>query len=195
MQTTSRNVGRPSAGRKRKPRSGPECRPVPCSGWSGVNDGRIQQRWSRYWRRCAAANEGLRMSAIHTFEVPGRPRAKQSARAVRTLNGIRFFQPAAVENYHGRVAALARAEIQTPLAGPISLRLSIVLQTPSSWSKKRRAALNWAVVAPDLDNSTKALMDGLNGIAWHDDRQVVKLVVEKHYGNRDAVVISLKELP
>lgn len=31
----------------------------------------------------------------------------------------------------------------------------------------------------DVDNYAKALLDGLNGIAWHDDIQVRRLTVEK----------------
>lgn len=128
------------------------------------------------------------------FEIPGRPRAKQSARAVRTQNGVRFFQPANVENYCGRVSALARLAIPEPIAGAVSLRLSIVLRTPTSWSKMRRAQLNRATVLPDLDNAAKAVMDGLNEIAWINDKQVTELSVEKHYGDRDAVVVAVTEL-
>jgi Holliday junction resolvase RusA-like endonuclease len=130
-------------------------------------------------------------AVIYQFEIPGKPRAKQSARAVRTANGVRFFQPGDITNYHGRVSALARQVIPAPLEGPIYLRLSIVLRTPTSWSKKRKATLNHAITRPDVDNATKALMDGLNEVAWADDRQVVDLHVEKHYGNRDAVIVTI----
>ena len=105
---------------------------------------------------------------------------------------MRFFQPTTVENYHGRVGAFARQAIPTPLEGPIRLSLSVVIMTPKSWSKKRQAVLNYATTRPDLDNVTKALMDGLNGVAWHDDRQVVELSVEKHYGNRDCVIVTVE---
>jgi crossover junction endodeoxyribonuclease RusA len=30
----------------------------------------------------------------------------------------------------------------------------------------------------DIDNSIKAVCDALNGVAWHDDRQVVRVVAE-----------------
>jgi crossover junction endodeoxyribonuclease RusA len=33
----------------------------------------------------------------------------------------------------------------------------------------------------DVDNLAKAFLDGLNKIAWHDDRQVTSLLVEKFY--------------
>lgn len=32
---------------------------------------------------------------------------------------------------------------------------------------------------PDVDNFAKAILDGLNGRAWHDDKQVRPLVLDK----------------
>jgi Holliday junction resolvase RusA-like endonuclease len=34
----------------------------------------------------------------------------------------------------------------------------------------------------DVDNAAKAVLDALNGVAWEDDSQVQRLVVEKSYG-------------
>lgn len=33
----------------------------------------------------------------------------------------------------------------------------------------------------DIDNLAKSLLDGLNGIAWYDDMQVSRLILEKEY--------------
>jgi len=40
-----------------------------------------------------------------------------------------------------------------------------------------------ALVVPDLDKITRALLDGLNGIAYADDKQVVALVATKAYAS------------
>lgn len=40
-----------------------------------------------------------------------------------------------------------------------------------------------ALVVPDLDKITRALLDGLNGIAYADDRQVVALLAAKGYAS------------
>jgi Holliday junction resolvase RusA-like endonuclease len=32
---------------------------------------------------------------------------------------------------------------------------------------------------PDIDNLIKAILDGLNGIAWQDDKQVVRVIAER----------------
>jgi Holliday junction resolvase RusA-like endonuclease len=44
---------------------------------------------------------------------------------------------------------------------------------------------------PDLDNIAKAILDALNGIAWHDDSQVVELIVEKCYSFTERVEVEL----
>lgn len=48
----------------------------------------------------------------------------------------------------------------------------------------------------DVDNLAKAFLDGLNTIAWHDDRQVVLLHVKKIYvnGEEECAEIEINEL-
>lgn len=49
----------------------------------------------------------------------------------------------------------------------------------------------------DVDNLAKAYMDGLNKIAWEDDRQVMRLYISKQYvlGDKDErAEIEINEL-
>ena len=41
----------------------------------------------------------------------------------------------------------------------------------------------------DLDNLAKALLDAIKGYAFHDDAQVARLLVERHEGERERIVI------
>ena len=43
----------------------------------------------------------------------------------------------------------------------------------------------------DLDNATKAVLDSLNGVAWEDDSQVARLVVEKSYGTEARTTVRI----
>lgn len=45
---------------------------------------------------------------------------------------------------------------------------------------------------PDCDNIAKIILDALNGIAYHDDSQVVGLVVTKHYAEEPRVEVELR---
>lgn len=47
---------------------------------------------------------------------------------------------------------------------------------------------------PDADNVAKSVLDGLNGVAWTDDKQVVNLRVKKFYGKEPRVIIRIREV-
>jgi Holliday junction resolvase RusA-like endonuclease len=43
----------------------------------------------------------------------------------------------------------------------------------------------------DVDNVAKAVLDALNGIAWVDDTQVRRLVIEKSYGPEGRTTVEI----
>lgn len=47
---------------------------------------------------------------------------------------------------------------------------------------------------PDIDNLVKSFLDALNGIAYKDDSQVVKLSVSKIYGLYDQIILKVKNI-
>lgn len=47
---------------------------------------------------------------------------------------------------------------------------------------------------PDTDNIAKSILDSLNGIAYKDDKQVVKLTVEKRYDEIPSVSVWISEV-
>ena len=50
------------------------------------------------------------------------------------------------------------------------------------------------LVKPDLDNIAKMILDSLNKIAYKDDNQIVRLVIEKFYSEEPRVEIEITEL-
>ncbi len=126
------------------------------------------------------------------FRVNGIPQGK--ARPRFTKAG-RSYTPAKTRRYEQDVrdTALKAAAIQgytkhskdTPLAACISAWFPV----PASWPKKKRAAAMagdiYPTAKPDADNIAKAVLDALNGIAFHDDKQVVSCTVRKRYTFRD----------
>jgi Holliday junction resolvase RusA-like endonuclease len=69
---------------------------------------------------------------------------------------------------------------------------------PSSWSAKKRQRVSEGMehhlVSPDADNIAKAVLDGLNGTVWVDDKQVVCLTVKKRYGTSDRTNVLIRVL-
>ena len=72
------------------------------------------------------------------------------------------------------------------------------MSVPASWSKRKQAmALAGTVYPtskPDIDNVEKILFDGLNGIVWKDDVQVVDVVKRKRYGATPGVQMTIRML-
>ncbi len=120
-----------------------------------------------------------------TFTVPGEP-VPQPRPRVSTRGGFaRAYVPAKhpVHAYRDAVAAAARAAGAGVHGEPVSVVIDFVWERPKSHMRKSGIKPDAPVLPrPDLDNTTKAVLDSLNGVAWEDDSQVQRLVVEKSYG-------------
>ncbi|ACR28690.1 RusA family crossover junction endodeoxyribonuclease [Burkholderia glumae] len=134
------------------------------------------------------------------FVVPGTPVAKGRPRFARQGAHVRTFTPEATERYENLVKMAARAAMRSaePYPGPIRLIVNIGVPIPASWSQKRQLAAAageiGATKKPDADNVVKALKDGMNGVVYVDDGQVVDLWVSKRYARTPGVRIEAIEL-
>jgi Holliday junction resolvase RusA-like endonuclease len=57
-----------------------------------------------------------------------------------------------------------------------------------------REETTWHIKRPDLDNVIKAIADGSNKIAFHDDSQICRIIAEKHYSETPRVEVKLEEM-
>ena len=133
-----------------------------------------------------------------SFVVPGQPQGKGRPRVGKVGPHARLFTPQKTVAYEGLVAhAAQQAMAGAPLIdGPVRVQLVIDCQIPASWSqKKQRHALEGLVMPttkPDVDNVVKAIFDGLNGVAWRDDVQVIELFASKRYAAVPCVKVFLR---
>lgn len=120
-----------------------------------------------------------------TFTVPGEP-VPQPRPRVSTRGGFaRAYVPAKhpVHAYRDAIATAARVAGAGVHGEPVSVVIDFVWERPKSHMRKNGVKPDApALPRPDLDNTTKAVLDSLNGVAWEDDSQVHRLVVEKSYG-------------
>ena len=78
--------------------------------------------------------------------------------------------------------------------GAFYLTIYCYFQRPKSHTKKQKLD-SWHVQTPDSDNIAKAVMDALNKVVWHDDKQVCVLRVVKEWREGcDSVWITWKQL-
>ncbi|AOI57417.1 RusA family crossover junction endodeoxyribonuclease [Burkholderia diffusa] len=137
---------------------------------------------------------------IVRFFVPGKPVAKGRPRFSRRGAHVHVHTPERTESYEGLVKFTAYTAMRgsVPFAGPVRLIVHIGVPIPGSWSQRRqREAAAGAIGAtkkPDADNVVKALKDGMNGVVYGDDGQVVDLWVSKRYATTPGVRIEAIEL-
>lgn len=125
-----------------------------------------------------------------TFEIPGKPFAKQRPRATRQG---RVYTPSETVSFERTVAQIALQHFPQPLSGPVTVTIRATFETPKSWSKKKTAELinRPHTQRPDLDNCAKAILDALNRIAWGDDGQVAEITVSKTWGPVSRTVVHV----
>jgi len=116
-----------------------------------------------------------------SFIIPGKPVGKGRP---RFWNG-RVVTPKATRDFEELVAWTAREAGAKPLETPCEVVVEFVMTPPTSWSKKKRLeALGGQHFPPrpDIDNGLKIILDGLNSVAFRDDKQIWKVYAQKYYG-------------
>lgn len=111
-------------------------------------------------------------------------------------NGKRRFTPARQANFMAQVRSFAATAMEgrEPFSGPVEMIARFSYSRPKSWSKKKADATRWKSSKPDVDNLVKIIGDSLNAVAFHDDAQIASVSVQKMYGERSEVVITVSQL-
>ena len=136
-----------------------------------------------------------------SFTVPGRPVGKGRP---RFSNG-RAYTDQQTKEYEEEVAwrfmtakrskMLAQTFWERVKEAPVAITITAFYPVPKSDSKKKRTEKleNYIrpTIKPDVDNVVKAILDGLNGLAYKDDKQVFQLVAMKRYAADPRVDVAL----
>lgn len=144
----------------------------------------------------------------YTFIVPGIPVAQHRKRITTAGKFARVYTVEADVVFRKIVQtafykfkdklAIEKGYSPFPIARPNALIVSLtfMMPIPESYSqKKREAALLQRVrpiTKPDNDNLEKAIFDGLNTHAWHDDSQIVRNVTDKVYHSVPMTVVEIE---
>ena len=139
------------------------------------------------------------MTFMVMYTVYGEAIGKQRPRFVRRGNHVSTYTPEKTKTYEDEIRYMARAAMgaSPPLETPVTVAIYIRVEIPKSFSKqKRKDALEGILKPtkkPDIDNIAKCFLDGMNGIVYQDDKQVINLHVTKVYAETPAVEIMVKE--
>jgi len=111
---------------------------------------------------------------IYTIVVRGKPVPKERPRRGKYGN---MYTPEKTKEYEKLIANNARMVIPEPLKG--NVRIEIKLYTRK--------------VTGDLDNYIKTILDGLNSVAYDDDKQVTTIYAQRFESEIERVEIYVSE--
>jgi crossover junction endodeoxyribonuclease RusA len=117
------------------------------------------------------AKQGKRQ---HTMRAKFRPIVKGRPRLGRRG---RVFTPASTLEFEKKVAESWTKSKGPLFTGPLSV--TIELGTDGFMVRVRSITHEASKLRGDVDNYAKSILDGLNGVAFEDDKQVYVLNVEK----------------
>lgn len=95
--------------------------------------------------------------------------------------------------YKAEVALIARAAgVVKPISGRVNLHIQLFPNRPQDWkTRQRKLGEAWddSVMCMDLGNCEKVLSDALNGVAWIDDKQHRRILLERMEPDGEARVV------
>ena len=136
------------------------------------------------------------------FFIPGKPKGKGRPRFIKTG---RTYTPEDTANYENWVRLCYMQEAKKngiepiPADEPVQVYIRAFELVPKSFSKARtEKALDgrmFPTKKPDCDNIIKIICDALNGVAYHDDKQVVRVSCRKEYHfDREGVFVTVERI-
>ena len=134
---------------------------------------------------------------IFDFEPVAQARPRMTARPYPHM-----YDPAPVKAFKRRVGAEAAKQLAELGQAASDKAMSVIIRfyrpLQKSLSKpeaaRRASAVKLPTVKPDVDNYVKSFLDGLNGIVWQDDSQIVSLTAKKAYSDRPRIELEVYEV-
>jgi len=133
-----------------------------------------------------------------TFTIPGEAVGKGRPRFIRATG--RTYTPEKTARYENLVRVCYAQQVGNRMFDreiPLYMHVDIYMQVPKSVSKRKREMMLAGKILPtkkpDCSNILKAIEDGLNAVAYHDDSQIVAVTVTKRFGEQPGVQVRIRE--
>ena len=133
------------------------------------------------------------------FTIPGEPQGKARPRVVRNryTGKTSTYTPEKTKDYEELVRGKYKEVANNANFGeqPLEVCITAYFSVPKSKNRKQKSLMLsnvlYPVKKPDCDNIAKIICDALNGIAYKDDSQIVKLNVHKAYAEIPSVKVVI----
>ena len=128
------------------------------------------------------------------FIIPGPAQAKQRPRVNRSTG--RIYTPGATHKYEKLVK---ESYGDNPCFEDqfISIKILFKFEVPKSYSKKKRAEAlvgNLRPTKADIDNYIKSVLDGLNKVAFLDDRYICSIEASKIFAEESETIVEINSM-
>lgn len=118
-----------------------------------------------------------------TFNFPIDPVPKGRPRLAKG----RVFTPKKTKDFEDNIKKMASQQYRNgPIKDAVAITVVFVIKKPKTVKRE------YPTVKPDIDNFVKSLCDGLNGIAWVDDAQVIEVNASKKYGQVGGIFVDVR---
>lgn len=128
------------------------------------------------------------MIKINTKPIPKeRPRFNRSTGRTYTPNTTKDFEEHIAYEYLNQGGEYFDSK-------PIKLKLTFGFEVPKSYSKKKREEALRGISTPskcDIDNLVKCVQDGLNKVAYSDDRYIHTIEATKKFDVENYIIIDI----
>ena len=126
------------------------------------------------------------------FTIPGPAQAKQRPRV--NIRTGRIYTPSATHKYE-KLVKESYGDNPCFKNQFISIKILFKFEVPKSYSKKERdeaLAGNLRPTKGDIDNYIKSVLDGLNKVAFLDDRYICNITAEKMFAEESETIVEIK---
>jgi len=121
--------------------------------------------------------------------IKGDPKSKERPMVTHKGGKTWTYTRKATSSFENLIKMNAIKHFNKPLEKSVGIHIKFYLHRPKYliWKTKPMPAV-YNPKRPDIDNLIKSVVDGLNGIAFKDDAQIVNIHAEKmyHSGNEGA---------
>jgi len=122
------------------------------------------------------------------FTISGKIQPKQRPRVTR----FGTYTPQPTLDYESLVAWNYRKVSKVHcLDKPLELTVKAYFQLPKKTVNK---VGDWCMKNVDLDNVIKIVSDGLNGVAYTDDKQIVSIIATKQWAIEEYLEVEIREV-
>jgi len=118
------------------------------------------------------------------FDLPPTPKARP--RFGRVGNRVVTYTDAKTKKFEREINNLSRRQYVDEIkTGALKVEISFFIKPPKTVKRK------YPSVKPDVDNLAKSVLDGIEGVVFKNDSQIISLTCSKYYRAHAGIEVKI----